>query len=202
MVRKKLPAEDQNLTELGTQEQNHALSQKRHALVVGEGNPHAELVFIGESPGEEENLLCQPFFGEAGQLLTRMIEAMGLKREHVYISNLVQCPPPDHGEPESDEIPECSPFLAEKLAQIQPKVVVALGKYAAQSLLQSKEQISDLRGKFYTYTHIHAHAGPNSLQIMPTFHPSDLLKNPASKRAAWSDLQQVAQALGIQLPKR
>jgi uracil-DNA glycosylase family 4 len=173
------------------------LCEERKSIVLGEGNPHAELVFVGEGPGEQEDLLGRPFMGKSGQLLNRMIEAMGLKREHVYIVNVVKCRPPEHRNPEPEEIKECSPFLARQLAQIQPKVIVALGKSAAQTLLQSKEQISTLRGKFYPYGD-----NLNNIQIMPTFDPSYLLKNPASKREAWADLQQVAKALGIVIPKR
>jgi len=187
------------------------LCEKRKSVVLGEGNPHAELVFIGESPGEQEDLQGRPFVGEAGQLLDKMIQAMGLKRHQVYLTNVVKCRPPDDRTPEPGEIRECSPFLARQLAQIQPKIIVALGKQATQTLLHSEASISELRGKFHPSTGAgtqgNSHNAPQSSphllpQIMPTFDPAYLLKNPASKREVWSDLQQVAKALGIEIPKR
>ncbi|MEO5969142.1 MAG: uracil-DNA glycosylase [Bdellovibrionia bacterium] len=164
--------------------------------VLGEGNPHAELVFVGESLGDEEDLLGRPFVGEAGQLLDRMIAAMGLKREQVYIASIVKCRP-EYPNPEAVETQKYGPFMASHLAKMRPKVIVALGKFAAQTLLQSDDQISTLRGKFYPYGET-----LSNIQVMPTFDPSYLLQNPASKRETWADLQQVAKVLGIVIPKR
>lgn len=170
------------------------LCQTRKTVVVGEGNPKAELVFVGEGPGEQEDAQGRPFVGKAGQLLDRMIQAMGLSREQVYICNVVKCHPPSNRDPEADEIEACAPFLARQLDVIRPKVVVALGKFAAQTLLQTDAPISQLRGNFFPYR--------NGAKLMPTFHPAHLLRNPECKREAWEDLQQVAGALGISIPKR
>jgi DNA polymerase len=169
------------------------LCEKRKTIVVGEGNPQAELVFVGEGPGEQEDLQGRPFVGKAGQLLDRMIQAMGLQREQVYICNVVKCRPPGNRNPEPDEIEACGQFLARQLDVIHPKVVVALGKFAAQTLLQTEAPISKLRGHFHSY---------RGAKLMPTFHPAYLLRNPDSKREAWADLQQVAAELGIEVPKR
>jgi DNA polymerase len=169
------------------------LCQRRKTIVVGEGNPQAELVFVGEGPGEQEDLQGRPFVGKAGQLLDKMIQAIGLERDQVYIANVVKCRPPGNRNPEPDEIEACSSFLYRQLQIIQPKVVVALGKFAAQTLLQTEERISTLRGRFHSY---------RGAKLMPTFHPSYLLRNPASKKEAWEDLQLVARELKLQLPKR
>jgi uracil-DNA glycosylase family 4 len=169
------------------------LCDKRKTIVVGEGNPRAELVFVGEGPGEQEDIQGRPFVGRAGELLDKMIEAMGLKREQVYIANVVKCRPPGNRNPEPDEIASCSPFLERQLDIIRPKVVVALGKFAAQTLLQTDMPISKMRGHFKTY---------RGAKLMPTFHPAYLLRNPDSKREAWSDLQTVARELGIALPSK
>ena len=165
----------------------------RKTIVVGEGNAQAQLVFVGEGPGEQEDLKGRPFVGRAGELLDRMILAIGLKRSDVYIANVVKCRPPGNRNPEYDEISACSPFLYRQLDVIRPKVVVALGKFAAQTLLQTDQRISALRGKFHAY---------RGAKLMPTFHPAYLLRNPDSKREAWSDLQQVARELGLTIPKR
>lgn len=169
------------------------LCEKRKNIVFGEGNPSASLVFVGEGPGEQEDLQGRPFVGKAGQLLDRMIEAMGLTRGQVYICNVVKCRPPGNRNPEPDEIQSCDPFLYRQLDAIRPKVVVALGKFAAQTLLETQTPISKLRGRFYEY---------RGAKLMPTFHPAYLLRNPDGKREAWADLQQVASELGIQIPKR
>jgi len=169
------------------------LCQGRKTVVVGEGNPHAELVFIGEGPGEQEDIQGRPFIGKAGQLLDRMIAAIGLERTQVYIANVIKCRPPGNRNPEPDEIESCSPFLYRQLDAIQPKVVVALGKFAAQTLLSTEERISQLRGRFHLY---------RGAKLMPTFHPAYLLRNPASKKEAWADLQLVASELGLQIPRR
>jgi DNA polymerase len=170
------------------------LCQGRSTIVVGEGNPTAELVFVGEGPGEQEDLQGRPFVGKAGQLLDRMIQAMGLQREQVYICNVVKCRPPGNRNPEPDEITACDPFLARQLDVIRPKIVVALGKFAAQTLLQTQTPISRLRGSFHPFR--------NGAKLMPTFHPAYLLRNPESKRETWADLQQVARELGLEIPKR
>lgn len=169
------------------------LCEKRKTIVVGEGNPKAELMFVGEGPGENEDKQGRPFVGKAGQLLDRMIEAMGLRREQVYIANVVKCRPPGNRNPEPDEITACSPFLHRQIAVIQPKVIVALGKFAAQTLLETQTPITRLRGNFGTY---------RGVKLMPTFHPSYLLRNPASKKEAWTDLLLVAQELGLEIPKK
>ncbi|HUP58728.1 MAG TPA: uracil-DNA glycosylase, partial [Bdellovibrionota bacterium] len=168
-------------------------------IVIGEGNPRARLVFVGEGPGEQEDIQGRPFVGKAGQLLDRMIEAMGLKRSDVFILNVVKCRPPGNRNPEPDEIASCEPFLYRQLDAIRPEVIVALGKFAAQTLLKTEERISSLRGRF--------HAIPRSghisgAKLMPTFHPAYLLRNPASKREAWDDLKKVAQELRLEIPKK
>lgn len=169
------------------------LCQKRNTIVLGEGSPTARLVFVGEGPGEQEDLQGRPFVGKAGQLLDRMIAAIGLKREEVFIANVVKCRPPGNRNPEPDEIQTCSPFLFRQLDLIRPEVIVALGKFAAQTLLQTEERISTLRGRFHSY---------RGTQLMPTFHPSYLLRNPSSKREAWEDLQKVAHHLKLEIPQR
>lgn len=169
------------------------LCEKRTTIVIGEGNLHAELVFVGEGPGEQEDLQGRPFVGKAGQLLDKMIEAIGLKRSDVYIANVVKCRPPGNRNPEPDEITQCSPFLYRQLDVIRPKVVVALGKFAAQTLLQTDQGITRIRGQFFQY---------RGAKLMPTFHPAYLLRNPASKKEAWIDLQLVAKEIGLQIPKR
>lgn len=171
----------------------------RHTIVVGEGDPEARLVFVGEGPGEQEDLQGRPFIGRAGQLLDKMIEAMGLSRDRVYIANVVKCRPPGNRNPEPDEIATCSPFLYRQLATLQPKVIVALGKFSAQTILQTEERISDLRGKFREIP-AGSRFGPSRVKIMPTWHPAYLLRNPNSKREAWEDLKLVAEELGIDIP--
>lgn len=165
----------------------------RKTLVVGEGDPHARLVFVGEGPGEQEDLQGRPFVGPAGQLLDRMIEAIGLKREQVYIANVVKCRPPGNRDPEPDEITACGPFLVRQIEAIRPRVVVALGRFASQTLLRTETPISRLRGSFHPY---------RGAKLMPTFHPSFLLRNPSSKREAWLDLRQVARELGLEIPPK
>jgi uracil-DNA glycosylase len=169
------------------------LSRGRHHLVFGVGNPAAELVFVGEGPGEDEDLQGEPFVGRAGQLLTRMIEAMGFARADVYIANVVKCRPPGNRNPEPDEIAACEPFLRAQLAAIAPRVIVALGKFAAQTLLRDPTPISRLRGRWFTY---------QGVRLLPTFHPAYLLRSPDEKRKAWDDLQLVMRELGKPLPQR
>jgi DNA polymerase len=173
------------------------LAPTRHSVVVGEGSPKARLVFVGEGPGEQEDLQGRPFVGKAGQLLTKMIEAMGLKREDVYICNVVKCRPPGNRNPEPDEVAACSPYLHRQLAALQPEVIVALGKFAAQTLLKTDGGIMRIRGQWAEY------AGANGpVTVMPTFHPSYLLRNPDAKREVWEDLKTVALKLGLQIPAR
>ena len=159
----------------------------RKNIVFGSGNPRAELVFVGEGPGESEDLQGVPFVGAAGQLLTKMIEAMGYRRDDIYICNVVKCRPPGNRNPEPDEVAACEPFLRAQLKAIQPKAIVALGKFAAQTLLRDTTPITRLRGTWREY---------EGIQLMPTFHPAYLLRQPAEKRKAWEDLQQVMKFFG------
>ncbi len=169
------------------------LCQARKTIVLGEGNPRARLVFVGEGPGEQEDLQGRPFVGKAGQLLDRMIEAIGLKRSDVYIANVVKCRPPGNRNPEPDEIESCSPYLFRQLEHLRPEIVVALGKFSAQTLLQTEEKITRLRGRFHAF---------RGVKLMPTWHPAYLLRNPDAKREAWHDLQLVARELGLEIPKK
>ncbi|WP_223645904.1 uracil-DNA glycosylase family protein [Corallococcus sp. EGB] len=159
----------------------------RKNIVFGSGNPRAELVFVGEGPGENEDLQGVPFVGAAGDLLTKMIGAMGFTRNDVYIANVVKCRPPGNRNPEPDEIAACEPFLRSQLLALQPKVIVALGKFAAQTLLRDTTPITRMRGQWRQY---------EGIQLMPTFHPAYLLRNSAEKRKAWEDLQQVMKLFG------
>ena len=159
------------------------LSQGRTTIVFGSGNPRAELVCIGEAPGADEDAQGKPFVGRAGQLLTKMLESIGLDRERdCYIANIVKCRPPGNRNPEPDEVAACEPFLLAQLGAIRPKVILALGAFAAQTLLRTKEPIGKLRGRvFPLYTTL----------LIPTFHPAFLLRNPGQefKRQAWEDLK-------------
>ena len=159
----------------------------RKNIVFGSGNPRAELVFVGEGPGESEDLQGVPFVGAAGQLLTKMIEAMGYRRDDIYICNVVKCRPPGNRNPEPDEVAACEPFLRAQLKAIQPKAIVALGKFAAQTLLRDTTPITKMRGTWREY---------EGIQLMPTFHPAYLLRQPLEKRKAWEDLQQVMKFFG------
>jgi uracil-DNA glycosylase len=159
------------------------LHPTRKNLVFGVGNPAADLVFVGEAPGADEDAQGEPFVGAAGQLLTRMILAMGFRREDVYIANILKCRPPGNRNPEADEIAQCEPFLVKQLAAIRPRMIVALGKFAAQCLLGKPDTpISALRGKFHAY---------QGIPLMPTYHPAYLLRQPSAKRQVWDDLQLV-----------
>lgn len=169
------------------------LCQQRNNIVFGAGHPRARLVFVGEGPGRDEDLQGIPFVGRAGQLLTQMIEAMGLKRDDVYIANVVKCRPPENRTPERDEMATCSPFLLRQLAVIQPRVIVSLGAVAAQTLLGLKQGISKIRGEWFDY---------GSARLMATYHPAYLLRNPAEKATVWRDLQKVMQELGLPLPRK
>jgi uracil-DNA glycosylase family 4 len=168
--------------------QNCRLHESRTQVVFGSGNPQADLVFVGEAPGQEEDRLGEPFVGAAGQLLTRIIAAMGLSREQVYILNVVKCRPPQNRNPLPDEVAACRPILLEQLACLRPRVLCALGTFAAQALLQTEERISRLRGRFHTM---------GDIPVMPTYHPAYLLRNPQGKRAVWNDVQQIQRLLGL-----
>ena len=162
--------------------QRCALAQDRHSIVFGSGNPHAELVFVGEGPGREEDEKGLPFVGEAGRLLERILFAMGFERDQVYICNVVKCRPPQNRNPNPDEIAACEPFLKQQLASLKPRVIVALGKFAAQTLLQQQTPISHLRGQWSEY---------EGIAVMPTYHPAYLLRNPGGKRDVWEDMKAV-----------
>ena len=164
------------------------LCETRKTVVFGEGDPAARLVFVGEGPGETEDEVGRPFVGNAGELLDRMIGAIGLKREQVYILNVVKCRPPGDRTPETEEVAACAPYLKAQLAQLRPEVIVALGVTAAQALLGREVSIAQERGKISQY---------QGIPLMPTFHPSYLLRNPPAKREAWADLKVVAARLGI-----
>jgi DNA polymerase len=167
----------------------HALGRKQ--IVFGVGNPSADLMFVGEAPGADEDAQGVPFVGRAGQLLTKMIEAMGLTRDDVYIANVLKCRPPGNRNPEPDEIATCEPFLFRQLGSIDPKVVIALGAFAARTLLQTQDPISRLRGRVYDY---------RGAKLIPTFHPSFLLRSPGYKREAWEDLKKALALLGRDVP--
>ena len=164
------------------------LHKRRNSIVFGVGNPRAELVFVGEGPGHDEDVQGLPFVGRAGKLLTQMIEAMGLQREDVYICNVVKCRPPENRRPEDDEVATCSPYLYRQLSVIGPKAIVCLGATAAQSLLKTKESISRYRGQWLDY---------RGTKLMVTYHPAYLLRNPAAKGDVWKDLQKVMAHLGL-----
>jgi uracil-DNA glycosylase len=163
----------------------------RKQIVFGSGNPRARLVFVGEGPGAEEDAQGLPFVGPAGQLLTKMISAMGLRRDDVYICNVVKCRPPGNRNPEPEEIVACEPFLRAQLESIGPEVVVALGKFAAQTLLREATPITRLRGQWRTY---------QGMKLMPTFHPAYLLRNAAEKKSCWEDLKAVMAVLAKAAP--
>ncbi|HEY2922792.1 MAG TPA: uracil-DNA glycosylase [Candidatus Binatia bacterium] len=163
------------------------LCSGRTNLVFGVGNPNADLMFIGEGPGRDEDLQGEPFVGRAGQLLTDIItKGMGMKREDVYIANVVKCRPPENRNPEPDEVAACEPFLKKQIDLVRPRIIVALGKFAVQTLLQSKVPITKLRGQWHSY---------HGIKLMPTFHPAYLLRNPADKKLVWEDIKKVIKEL-------
>jgi uracil-DNA glycosylase len=168
------------------------LHKHRHTIVFGDGNPKAELVFVGEGPGADEDAQGLPFVGRAGKLLTQMIEAMGLQRKDVYICNVVKCRPPENRTPEEDEVSTCSPFLLRQLDVISPTVIVCLGAVAAKTLLKTNRGISQFRGQWLDF---------RSSKLMATYHPAYLLRNPNAKPEVWKDLQKVMAVLGLQ-PKK
>ena len=168
------------------------LAPGRTHLVFGVGNPRARIVFVGEGPGADEDRIGEPFVGRAGQLLTEIItKGMRLRREDVYICNVIKCRPPGNRNPEPDEVVACEPFLMRQLAIIGPEVIVALGKFAAQTLLRSKTPITQLRGRWFDY---------QGIMLMPTFHPAYLLRNPGDKRLVWEDIQKIMRVLGLPIP--
>jgi DNA polymerase len=168
------------------------LHQRRTKIVFGVGNPHAELVFVGEGPGHDEDLQGVPFVGRAGQLLNQMIQAMGLSRDQVYIANVVKCRPPENRTPEKDEIATCMPFLFRQLTEINPKVVVCLGSVASQALLNTNKSISHFRGQWFDF---------RGAKLMATYHPAYLLRNPHAKPEVWADLKKVMALLGLTPPR-
>jgi uracil-DNA glycosylase family 4 len=173
-------------TEIGDCVRCKLHTQGRKQIVFGVGNPDADLMFVGEAPGAEEDLRGIPFVGAAGQLLTKIIEAIDLKREDVYIANVIKCRPPGNRNPEPDEVETCEPFLFQQIDVIKPKVIVALGKFAAQTILRTLDPISRLRGRVYDY---------RGAKLIPTFHPAYLLRNPSSKREVWEDMKLVRRLL-------
>lgn len=163
------------------------LSNNRKHIVFGEGNPHAELVFIGEAPGREEDIQGRPFVGDAGKLLTSLIEKLGLTREDVYIANIIKCRPPMNRDPEADEIETCRGFLERQVEIIEPKVIMSLGRISAQTLTgNTKVRITAMRGKFVDY---------KGIPLMPTFHPAYLIRNPKDKWLTWDDAQKVVEQI-------
>jgi DNA polymerase len=158
----------------------------RTQIVFGVGNPDADLMFVGEAPGQDEDIQGFPFVGRAGQLLTKIIEAIDLKREDVYIANVLKCRPPQNRNPEPDEVASCQPFLRRQVAAVKPKVIVALGSFAARTLLNTEEAISRLRGRVYRY---------EDAQLVATYHPAYLLRSPDKKRETWEDMKKVRQLL-------
>ena len=163
------------------------LCSGRTHLVFGVGNPNADLMFVGEGPGRDEDLQGEPFVGRAGQLLTDIItKGMGMKREDVYIANVVKCRPPDNRNPEPDEVATCEPFLKKQIELVRPRIIIGLGKFAVQTLLQSKIPITKVRGNWHSY---------HGIKLMPTFHPAYLLRNPADKKLVWEDIKKVIKEL-------
>jgi uracil-DNA glycosylase len=173
-------------TEIGDCTRCKLHGQGRKQIVFGVGNPNADLMFVGEAPGADEDIQGIPFVGRAGQLLTKIIEAIDLAREDVYIANVIKCRPPGNRNPEQDEVETCEPFLFQQIDVIKPKVIVALGTFAARALLRTLDPISRLRGRVYEY---------RGAKLIPTFHPAYLLRNPSSKREVWEDMKVVREIL-------
>ncbi len=162
------------------------LHRTRQTIVFGEGNPQARLMVIGEGPGYDEDVQGRPFVGKAGQLLTKILQSIGVARNEVYIANIIKCRPPQNRNPEPDEIESCFPFLLKQIEAVQPKIICALGTFSAQTLLRTDAKITALRGKAYHFSNI---------RIFPTYHPAYLLRNPEKKREVWEDMQRIAKAL-------
>jgi len=168
------------------------LSRCRTNVVFGAGNPRTEIMFVGEGPGHDEDIQGLPFVGRSGELLTKIIAAMGFRREEVYIANVVKCRPPENRTPQPDEIANCLPYLLSQIELIQPKVIVALGATAVRALLDVQLGITKMRGHWYTF---------RDIPIMPTFHPAYLLRNPPAKKEVWEDMKAVLEKLGREVPK-
>ena len=164
------------------------LAKTRTQVVYGVGNPNADLMFIGEAPGRDEDIQGKPFVGRAGQLLTDIIKAMNLTRDDVYIANVIKCRPPENRNPEPDELDECRPYIRRQVDLIKPKVIVTLGRFALQSLTEKAYAVSSARGQWLEW---------NGIKVMPTYHPAYLLRNPAAKKDVWTDMKQVMAELGI-----
>lgn len=162
------------------------LHRTRTTIVFGEGNKKARLMFIGEGPGYDEDVQGRPFVGKAGQLLTKIIQSIHIEREEVYIANIIKCRPPQNRNPEPDEIGSCSPFLMKQIQAIQPKIICALGAFAAQTLLRTDAKITSLRGRTFDL---------QGIKVLPTYHPAFLLRNPDKKREVWEDMKQIAEWL-------
>lgn len=186
------PAVEENAWEILSAEAHDCtkcrLAKTRTNVVFGVGDPNADLMFIGEAPGRDEDLKGEPFVGRAGQLLTDIIKAMKLTREQVYIANVIKCRPPENRNPEPDELDSCRPFLQRQVELIKPKVIVTLGRFGLQSLTQKGYGISAVRGQWLDY---------NGIKLMPTYHPAYLLRNPAAKKDVWADMKKVMAELGI-----
>ena len=176
------------------------LRETRTNAVPGEGNPNAKIVFVGEAPGADEDAQGRPFVGRAGQLLEKIINAMGMRRSDVFICNILKCRPPGNRDPRPDEIIACLPFLQMQLALIRPEVIVALGAHAARTLLNTNQAIGRLRGRFHDY-YFSPDAPP--VKLMPTYHPAYLLRNysPDNRRRVWEDMQKVMADVGLEVPK-
>jgi len=183
---------DRIRTDIGPNCTRCKLHKSRTNIVFGVGNPKAQLVFVGEGPGHDEDVQGEPFVGRAGKLLTQMIEAMGLRREDIYICNVVKCRPPENRLPERDEIATCSPYLLRQLGVIRPKVICCLGACSAQTLLETNQGISRFRGEWFDW---------RGAKLIATYHPAYLLRNPNAKGEVWKDLQKVMAVLGLQ-PRR
>ena len=168
------------------------LSRCRHSVAFGVGSPRAEIMFVGEAPGHDEDMQGIPFVGRAGELLTKIISAMGCKREDVYIANVLKCRPPQNRTPLPDEIANCLPYLLSQIELVQPKIIVALGATAVRALLNVQLGITKMRGHWYTF---------RDIPIMPTFHPAYLLRNPPAKKEVWEDMKAVLEKLGREVPK-
>ena len=170
-----------------------SLCETRNNTVFGEVNENADLMFVGEAPGADEDKQGRPFVGRAGQLLTKIIEALGIKREDVFIANILKCRPPGNRNPLPEEIELCSPYLRKQIEIIKPKVICTLGKFASQTLLNSEVPISRLRGQFHEY---------RGIKLMPTYHPAFLLRNSSGKKEVWEDMKKIAKEIGIKIPKK
>jgi uracil-DNA glycosylase len=169
------------------------LHRGRKNIVFGVGNPHADLMFVGEGPGADEDEQGEPFVGRAGQLLNNMITAMGLRRKDVYIANVVKCRPPGNRQPERDECDTCSPFLLQQIDVVRPRIIVALGATAAKNLLGLNDSMANLRGRLYDF---------RGTRLAVTYHPAFLLRDPRQKKETWKDLQMVMQSLGLPIPAK